>query len=517
MPIRLGDRAGVVDVLPGAAGALAVGRLAMVVELERDADDVIALGLQQRRRHRGIDAARHRDDHARVLGPSLQVERIEHHGPRPSRAPSHIVGRGAIGRTLIIGIPAPDRIAPLGSSCRRTSRSCRPRRPNGRRPLWQAIETLAIFRNSGHGPGIAPWPAAIPCREVHRAACGVQGQRSEVPAFRFDPARTHARNQRIDVAVFDPAGRHRRRGGSGAAAFRTVAWQRRQPTQRRAAQSGAARRRTAPATAGPGPRHRRTRRPSCRDRGCHTRGGCGDGATRRSPGRSIRDRRRRASGGNPRAIDRNRRRAPATSPTARSSPSTPRWPHWSKRHRHPHNRSCRIRHRWRLRRPRLPSQRLNPARSSPRPRPGSPQPPLPARSRPLRPMPSAPRPSPRCRKRRRPQQRHRPRQRRRRHQRRRHRKRRKHPSRPRGRQSRRRSRRQSRRRSSQPRRLSPQARRSRRRRPIPRRRLHRWPARSTPKPIPRRRNPRTPRRRPIRRPSRTGRTPPPNVRKPQAR
>ncbi len=38
-----GDVAGVVDVLAGAAGALAVGRLAVVVELHGHADDVIAL------------------------------------------------------------------------------------------------------------------------------------------------------------------------------------------------------------------------------------------------------------------------------------------------------------------------------------------------------------------------------------------------------------------------------------------------------------------------------------------
>ena len=38
----LGDGARVVDVAAGAAGALAVGRGAVVVELQRDADDVIA-------------------------------------------------------------------------------------------------------------------------------------------------------------------------------------------------------------------------------------------------------------------------------------------------------------------------------------------------------------------------------------------------------------------------------------------------------------------------------------------
>jgi hypothetical protein len=110
------DRAGVMDVLPGATGALAVRRLAMVVKLERDPDDVVTLRLEQRRRDRGIDAARHRDDHARVLRPSLQVERIQHLGPRLGRAPLYTVSdRRPVGHAgpLIIGLPAPDRIVGL--------------------------------------------------------------------------------------------------------------------------------------------------------------------------------------------------------------------------------------------------------------------------------------------------------------------------------------------------------------------------------------------------------------------
>ena len=47
----LGDAARIVDVLAGAARALAVRRLAMVVKLQRHADDVIALGLE----HAGDD------------------------------------------------------------------------------------------------------------------------------------------------------------------------------------------------------------------------------------------------------------------------------------------------------------------------------------------------------------------------------------------------------------------------------------------------------------------------------
>ena len=70
----LGDRARVVDVLTRAAGALAVGGGAVVVKLQRDADHVIALGLQQRRGHRGIDAAGHGDDDAGVLRAAGKVE-----------------------------------------------------------------------------------------------------------------------------------------------------------------------------------------------------------------------------------------------------------------------------------------------------------------------------------------------------------------------------------------------------------------------------------------------------------
>ena len=76
------------DVLAGAAGALAVGRCAMVVELQRHADDVIALGLEQRRRHRRIDAAGHGDDDAGVLRSAFEVEAVEHSGRGCRRAPS---------------------------------------------------------------------------------------------------------------------------------------------------------------------------------------------------------------------------------------------------------------------------------------------------------------------------------------------------------------------------------------------------------------------------------------------
>ena len=49
-PVR--DAARVLDILAGATGALAPDRLAMIVELKRDADDVVAFGLEQSRDHR---------------------------------------------------------------------------------------------------------------------------------------------------------------------------------------------------------------------------------------------------------------------------------------------------------------------------------------------------------------------------------------------------------------------------------------------------------------------------------
>ena len=49
-PVR--DAPRVLDILARATGALAPDRLAMIVELKRDADDIVAFGLQQGRDHR---------------------------------------------------------------------------------------------------------------------------------------------------------------------------------------------------------------------------------------------------------------------------------------------------------------------------------------------------------------------------------------------------------------------------------------------------------------------------------
>ena len=62
---RIGDAARVVNVLSGAARARLVHRRAVVIELQRDADDVVALARQHRRDDGRIHPARHRRDDAR--------------------------------------------------------------------------------------------------------------------------------------------------------------------------------------------------------------------------------------------------------------------------------------------------------------------------------------------------------------------------------------------------------------------------------------------------------------------
>ena len=63
-PLR--DPPRILNVLPGAAGSLAMGRGAIIVKLQSDADHVISLAAEQRGHNRGIDATRHRHDHPRL-------------------------------------------------------------------------------------------------------------------------------------------------------------------------------------------------------------------------------------------------------------------------------------------------------------------------------------------------------------------------------------------------------------------------------------------------------------------
>src|SRR5579875_214672 len=71
---------GIMNILPGTAGAFAMFRRAVIVKLQRHADHFIALFDEKRSHGRGIDAARHRDDDTRLGGRLRQVEAVAEQG-----------------------------------------------------------------------------------------------------------------------------------------------------------------------------------------------------------------------------------------------------------------------------------------------------------------------------------------------------------------------------------------------------------------------------------------------------
>lgn len=73
---RLADAAGVVDILTGAAGAGPVHRRAMIVKLQRDAENVVALAFEKPRHDGRVDAAGHGDDDARIFGLAVKIETV---------------------------------------------------------------------------------------------------------------------------------------------------------------------------------------------------------------------------------------------------------------------------------------------------------------------------------------------------------------------------------------------------------------------------------------------------------
>src|SRR5262249_53145274 len=113
------DIAGIVNVAPGAAGALAMGCRAMVVKLQRDADDVVALRLQQRSRHRRVDAAGHGDHDTGVFGTAFEIETVAH-GTWWSMWPRAAAGMAA---SALAGarVWAPGFLGKAGASGRHTS------------------------------------------------------------------------------------------------------------------------------------------------------------------------------------------------------------------------------------------------------------------------------------------------------------------------------------------------------------------------------------------------------------
>jgi len=75
-PDLVGDIARIVNVLPGAAGAFFLDRCTMIVELQRDANHIIAARLQQRGNHRRINAAGHGSNNARCRRRFCEAKRI---------------------------------------------------------------------------------------------------------------------------------------------------------------------------------------------------------------------------------------------------------------------------------------------------------------------------------------------------------------------------------------------------------------------------------------------------------
>ncbi len=74
----IGDRAGVANILPGAAAAGAANGGAMIVELERHADGLGAGARGQRGDHARIDAAGHGDDDAAGAQGAFKLEKSVH-------------------------------------------------------------------------------------------------------------------------------------------------------------------------------------------------------------------------------------------------------------------------------------------------------------------------------------------------------------------------------------------------------------------------------------------------------
>ncbi|MNV07104.1 hypothetical protein D3C71_975200 [compost metagenome] len=73
---RFADPARIVDILPGATGAGAVHSRTVVVKLEGNAEDIIALALEDTGHHGRIDATGHGDNDPGIFRPLVKIERI---------------------------------------------------------------------------------------------------------------------------------------------------------------------------------------------------------------------------------------------------------------------------------------------------------------------------------------------------------------------------------------------------------------------------------------------------------
>ena len=73
---NIADAAGVIDILAGTAGAGAVDGSAVIVELQRDAQNVIALPFQDAGHHGTVNAAGHGNDDTCIFGLTIKIETV---------------------------------------------------------------------------------------------------------------------------------------------------------------------------------------------------------------------------------------------------------------------------------------------------------------------------------------------------------------------------------------------------------------------------------------------------------
>lgn len=71
---RLANPARVVDILSGTTRPGTMHRSTVVVELQRDAEHVVALALQDAGHHRAVDAAGHGNDDAGIFRTLVEIE-----------------------------------------------------------------------------------------------------------------------------------------------------------------------------------------------------------------------------------------------------------------------------------------------------------------------------------------------------------------------------------------------------------------------------------------------------------
>ena len=76
-PQRLGNPAGIVDIPARTAGRASRHHLAVIIKLQGDTDNLVALAFEQGSNDRRIDAARHGDDDAGFLRATRKAQAVQ--------------------------------------------------------------------------------------------------------------------------------------------------------------------------------------------------------------------------------------------------------------------------------------------------------------------------------------------------------------------------------------------------------------------------------------------------------